>query len=400
MKITFLIFLLIIILINACQNTETDKALNYLSDKVVLSLTDSTEIPFQYCEGMMMIEVEIDQKLAKFVLDPHRTTHLFSLDFIKKANLQTTKISAKFNIGHTEQIKIGKAIFKEVGVLIPQKIEEQILLSTCFSVVGVIGSNVMQMGAWQIDYQNQKITIKPNLPKQENTPYWVGKKDQAKRFSSLINLSGKREIIVRMGTSNKSTISLPAQIFHETRNTINYQNLEKYLVFDTENQATDTIYTVWMDSVYTYNLLFGKKMSWTDNQTWKKQKIDFTSRLKLKDGGTVNNGFWENHMVWWSSQQEIIYAKPKPYQEKYLHELIFLTYGFKLGMHNGKIIVVRLRENSIAEKAGLKLKDEILQIEANTFKQSQDFCQFIQIQQSCAKTMKVVTATKTIELAK
>ncbi len=384
----------------ACQDTQTDQVVRYLSEEVTLDLADSTVIPFEYCQGMIIFKVQVDQQEYPFVLDPHATTSPFSFDLVEKLNLPLKEVSKKFQVTRFKTIKIGKAVFKEVGLLVPKTIETQEFLTTCFSVAGVIGANVMQYGAWQIDYQNQKIIIKPNLPKQETTPFWGLKKDAAKRVSAILNLNGKRELWVRMGMNNKNAMSLPAQFFHETRTTVNYRNVEKSLLFNTESQSIDTLYSAWVDSVYSYNLLFGKKTFWTDHQTWKNQRIDFSSQLSLKEGGVVNNGFWENHMVWWSAPQEIIYTESKPYQENYLHELIFSAYGLKLGLHNGKVIVMRLQENSIADKSGIKLREEITQIDDHVFKQAQDFCRFVQIQQPCAKTMKVVTATKVIDLTK
>lgn len=134
--------------------------------------TPTTEIPFDPRLGKIFIEASINQDTRTFIFDTGSPT-ILTKDFAQTLDLtllgQNTGLDANGNevtmdIAVVDTVSLDGLTFRDVPVLVFD--HNQLELGPCLFDGGVIGSEILPGSQWQIDAQDQTITIsEPNIPR-------------------------------------------------------------------------------------------------------------------------------------------------------------------------------------------------------------------------------------------
>ncbi|WP_271855572.1 aspartyl protease family protein [Patiriisocius marinus] len=163
MKLTKLFYSIItVVLLSSCAGSKIDSVLKQGN---VLQENFKTTIPFNYVNGWIVLEVEIQNNTYNFILDTG-SSNIITKEFAKKINSKVLGAETIKDINHTENsteytkinsIKIGNIDFQNTiaGIVDLNKITE----IACVKIDGFIGSNLMRKAVWDFDFQNQLITI-------------------------------------------------------------------------------------------------------------------------------------------------------------------------------------------------------------------------------------------------
>lgn len=131
------------------------------------------EIPYQIVKGKIIIKVKIGNDLRKFILDTGAPTavrkSLFEeLKFEVLTSEDLTDINgskSEFQIVKINDLKLGESIIKDI----PAIVLEESLLTKCFNVDGLIGSNLLRNSVIQFDSRNKLIRISDDFNKLDIT---------------------------------------------------------------------------------------------------------------------------------------------------------------------------------------------------------------------------------------
>lgn len=131
-----------------------------------------TTIPYKQIKGKIIIEVVIDNKVRKFILDTGAST-VISENLYKELNpkllgtvevIDQSGLKDNLNVVSLSEIKLNEIIFKEIPALVSKEAK---MLFECFGVDGLIGSNLLRNSVVQFDSKNKTITMSDN-PKSLN----------------------------------------------------------------------------------------------------------------------------------------------------------------------------------------------------------------------------------------
>lgn len=123
------------------------------------------EISFIY-DNYIFLHAALDDSISGwFILDTGSPSIIFYDKVNINKNILKNKVRmfsinsmSKIELSNDHSISIKNKNFKEIGFLLAKSPFD---INTCLSVdpIGIIGTNILKLGAWQIDYQNQKIII-------------------------------------------------------------------------------------------------------------------------------------------------------------------------------------------------------------------------------------------------
>ncbi|RLD53556.1 MAG: hypothetical protein DRJ05_16255 [Bacteroidetes bacterium] len=164
-KIAILVF--IVAVFNSCSinKVATLAKQGSVTEKVFLK-----QIPFVYYNDLIFVEVVIDEIPYSFFIDTGAELNVIgkhvisNIDYkvITKANVTSTS-KTKQNLEFIELPKIAfsNIVFYNTGAIIADLSHFNKFFG-CRQIDGIIGNNLMRKANWQIDYQNNIITITDN----------------------------------------------------------------------------------------------------------------------------------------------------------------------------------------------------------------------------------------------
>ncbi|SDS67029.1 Aspartyl protease [Gillisia sp. Hel1_33_143] len=159
------IYLIIFILINSCA---LNKAAKYLKEGKTEQENFTNSISFELEKGWIIVPVEIENKIYRFILDTGTPT-LVSKELARSLKMKAIDSVDAYDVYNNvqknkytriENIKIGKTDFVGTAALINDFNATPIWAS--LNVDGFIGSNLMQHAIWDIDFKQKQVTITDN----------------------------------------------------------------------------------------------------------------------------------------------------------------------------------------------------------------------------------------------
>ena len=316
-------------------------------------------IPFEYRFGLVFLKVEIKGNDYDFLFDTG-APNLLSKKLAEKLNL-TLKItgelsdsqgeSSTLNLLNIDSISIGGIDFLNTGAVIADLSEPNEI--SCLKMDGIIGANLMRKAIWEIDYENQKITITNSIdsleiPSDSKNVHF----DQSLQGSPYINLNinGKliKDILIDLGSngdfklSNKLLRKLQRQESFP-RTTFAYGSESSGLYGRGSNDTTRF--------AKVSNISLGD--------------IDLNNQIiEFREvNSKIGTNFFKNYKVIlnWDAK-EIIMTKINEYDNTKLK-----TFGFKPVVEGDKIFIGYIHNKSSAAAAGLELGDQITEVNGKDY---------------------------------
>ena len=158
-------------LINGCSSL---KRLKTVTQGNIIQQNYIKEIPFEFIDNQIIIQVEINGKFFPFAFDTGNDLTSIDLTLLEevdynsnKVNHEITDASKKTRINEyisIKKLKIGDIEFENIGAQTTDFSHFK-QINACNHYVGLIGSNLMRKAKWQIDYQSKKIKITDDIKK-------------------------------------------------------------------------------------------------------------------------------------------------------------------------------------------------------------------------------------------
>jgi len=307
------------------------------------------EIPFSDKLGYFTIQVKIDTSSYEYIFDTggYNTVTTKIMDNAKLRSLMevevgsSNKIKSKIKLSKVPLLQIGKAQFENVGVFNFDFSASTVI--NCYTNGGLIGKSVIGEAIWQIDYKKSVIRVSDNLANMPNldnsekikieldktlNPFLKlrinGKEEKFMLdfgFGGLISLTEKTASSIK--SANKLTIEGEGNIgANGILNEKTYVNLLETLTIGKSELKNKVAYSSKSNN---YNLLGSELTKF------------FIVTLNFKD-------------------KELILT---PYADV---ENSFETFGFNINLDSNKIYVNKLFNALNAQKIGLLLNDEIINV--------------------------------------
>lgn len=152
-----------------------------------------TEIPFQYIDGYIFIDIIQNEKTYSFLFDSGAEATVLDKSIleefeyrafsdsnisgpvVKNQNVETVVLS---------EIYLSDILFSEIGAIaIDMDFAKE---KFCKKLHGIIGSNLMKKSKWQIDYKNQLIKVSDDISEfhLKDTEYVIKTKVTSKGFGT------------------------------------------------------------------------------------------------------------------------------------------------------------------------------------------------------------------------
>ena len=311
-------------------------------------------IPFNFDNGLPIIDVSIQGKTYNFLLDTGAPTvidpelaSILKSKTVKKSVVEDSQGNDnKQEFILIDEIKIGKLHFNDIGaVVIDLKRSFEI---KCLNIDGIIGSNQMSNAIWQIDYKNKNISITDNFndfkePEGAEKVHFI---EMGYQKTPLVRLQvdSTKSKLITFDTGANGNISLPYSHFENTIK--DYKQIKSY-----GNPSTGVYGTGKKDTITTIKADFSK----LGTLQLKNQLLVFEETASA----VVGNDFLKNYKTTINWKNKTIYLQQ---QDTVLKQKLE-TIGFGIRYINKKPTVAIITKGSNAEKMGLQLNDEIIEID-------------------------------------
>ena len=302
-------------------------------------------IPFEYEDGKIIITAYLNDSPVprRWILD----TGAWNL--LKTQTAENAGIRVHSNWFNIPKIRIGKLEFYNTYAEINELNSSPALACAFANLDGIIGANLMQLAHWQIDFERREILISdsPILPPLATYSYTLPfKPDSKRRPFVMLDIEGAR-LSPRMllDTGSSGYISPDKDFFpYMSENLSQSKSITKSGVLgaNVKGQINGKAHLMKVSQVSMGDLELSEVI------------LDFSHHLS-----TIGTEFLEHFVMtinW--KQKTIILSCDTPPSPKSTLE----TYGFSYLIQNRKVIVSTLYEQSPAYRAGLRLHDQIIQV--------------------------------------
>lgn len=335
-------------------------------------------IPFNFDNGLPIIKVNIGGVAYNFLLDTGAPTVIspelaatLKSKKIKKSHVGDSQgNSGKQEFVEIDEIKIGKLHFNDIGaVVVDLKHSFEV---KCLKIDGLIGSNQMSNAIWEIDYKKKTIKI---------TDDFLGFKEPTNASKlSFIEMEAQKTPLVRVQIDSVKS---------------------KLVTFDTgANGAIDLSFAHFENTIKDYKQIksYGNSSSGIygtgkkDTITTVKVPFMKLGTLKLSDqlltfqdasSSVIGNGFLKNYKTTINWKTKSIYLL----QQDTIQKTKFENLGLSIRYINNKPVVAIIIKDSDAEKSGIQLGDEIVEIDGTSLSELTE-------EQACEYTYKSLLSNK------
>jgi|GEM_PF-4518591 hypothetical protein len=334
------------------------RVLNVVNTKAITEKDYYYEIPFETRDNMILVKVNIRDHAYDFIFDTGAFTVLsdqitdnLKLIRIKGPRIldsQGNKESIYFTIPDT--LSLGQLQLIKPGCGTFNFSSNQEL--SCFSFQGILGSNVLTHSVCQIDFTRQLLIIAHDIHK-------VTLPDQAKKIPFRKHITGQPIIDLKVdGISIRNVI-----VDYGSGSGFNLASGRLIKKIEKEHQAHATF------KGYNAVGLFGKK----ENETYyyhspdvRLEGVSVEDEMLIisKEGiSTLGVEFLKNYQVTIDFINSFLYLSPVNGEEKEP----LSTYGLTPVFSDGKLLVSGLFNPSPAQEAGIKVGDQILEVDGKDY---------------------------------
>jgi hypothetical protein len=329
------------------------------------------EIPFTFEHRLPIIKVTINNKEYNFLFDTGMPTAL-SENLVRKFDLDSlnSKIGSDINGNKKREsyvslkkINIGGINFENIETLsVDLKSGFEI---GCINIDGVIGNNLIQNAIWEIDYEKKLIRFTNDI---DNFNIPSNSKKISFKYNSRRNqLTPKIDIKI----NNKK---LKGVLF-DTGSSSGIKSQLKYYPMDLNPSQSVEYYGKSSAALYGK----GKDNEHIDAKikTIKIGDLDLQNRIVTFNENTslIGNEFFKNYRIIINYETSKIYMIE---QKVYSYSPVQI-FGFQTNVIDQKAIVSLLFKNSNAEKNGIQLGDELLELNTINIRDliAEDACDFL-----------------------
>lgn len=364
------ILLLIWLTCSSCGLISAFKIRDAMLEEKIKQFGFKRTLPFRYDKGLIIVEANIDDKPYNFIFDTGASM-VIDDDFAKGVKYKKIGIQRSRDTGGTKKIKkvvklnkvsIGGIDFLDIVTGISDL--DKLKTTTCIDFVGIIGANVMNKSVWQIDYQNKTIILtdsRDSLSQPNNKRTFdfnaVGKKTPSIRLS----IDGKFIDELSLDTGSSGGMDLPEK---------DLQNLNTTHKFIIQKAMSSGLFSEHIEASQTTiipTLTLGQDVEIENS---------FLTFNKNLPQGLIGNLFLQDYLLTidWRYQEITLGATQKKTSS------LFSTFGFFAGIKAETLVIGSLIEQSSADRAGLKLFDQILQIGERSFRNfsHSDYCELLE----------------------
>ncbi len=272
MKSIFFFLLLFSYMSSLSQNSGKDLAYTN-RDKYMFAVRTkekkfSKTIPFQYIEHLIIIPVQIKEKSCRFIFDTGAISAIsqqlnlelnlsssFSNEMIDGSGIKNQQ---KFYL--LDKIRLENIDFMNVGVGIFDFF--QISKGIRLQIDGIIGSNLIRILNWKIDYQNQLITMSDKKIKSSVKSDSFDFKENFSGSPMLSGFLGEFSYDLEIDTGNNLAFNIPDSLYFKSYKSKNHnlKVLEKTkfvsLFSNDTNRIENRTFSADIDSIYIDRRLF------------------------------------------------------------------------------------------------------------------------------------------------
>lgn len=346
-NLNFYIALLVIFCLTSCQKGKIMKAPGTVDQE-----TFTATFPFKLIQGVIVMEVNLKGQPYEFVLD----TGGFNL--IDKKIAEELGIKGKSSIKipdsqgnkrkvpilKLDEMEIAGVNFLETGTGIVEF--DELNAIGCLELKGMIGSNLMQNAVWEIDYQQQLITISHSMANFDipsdsyRIPFNADNTFKSPNVEVTVNGQLEQKVEIDLGSNDGFNLSKTTFEKIKVTNSISGNGLLFAGLYGYGEPEAFDFATI-------DNLSFGD--------------LDLTNQVvafKPNGTSTIGNEFLKNYRVifnWFENELTLIPVTTP--QNSSLE-----TFGIQPIFKDQKPLVGFIYENSNAQKEGLKATDELIEI--------------------------------------
>lgn len=362
--------LLTLLTFSSCGLISAFKIRDAMLEEKVMQFGFKRTLPFRYDKGLIIVEANIDDKPYNFIFDTGASM-IIDDDFAKKVKykkigIQRSKDSGgnrkKLKIVKLNKVSIGGIEFSDIVTGISDL--DKLKTTTCIDFAGIIGANVMNKSVWQIDYQNKIIILTDsrdslNQPNSKKTFYF----DAAGKKTPNIQLSINGKFIGELWLDTGSTrgIDLPEKAL---------QNIDATHKFIISNSMSSGLHSEYIETSKTTII---PKITLGQDAEIENSFLAFNKNLPH---GLVGNRFLHDYLITidWRYQEITLGSTPKN------RSSLYSSFGFSVGVKAQTLVIGSLIKNSSADKAGLKLYDQILQLGEKNYRNFSlsDYCELLE----------------------
>lgn len=372
-----------LITISIFQGNAQDKFLKEWTEKgFVESENYYSELPFQYIDGYIFIDIVQNGKKYNFLFDTGAETTVIDNSILNQFSFeQFSETNIKGPIIRDQDVKtiilsnihLAGIMFSEIGaVSIDMEFSKE---KYCEDLHGIIGNNLMKKSKWQIDYKKQIIKFSNDLSKfqLDNPKYVLETKLPSKGF-------GTETVDIKI---NGETIPFGFDTGNGARKIVANPSKFKKLIKKSKSAEygfpkSDRDYQVIPEKLFIGGIEFSNQMVTFENKAGKSKLLG----NKFYENFLVTID-WENHLLYLDPQGEIkqdeFYGFPLEFRANYKTNEIEIYTGIREFLKKNKI-----EKGSIIAKVNgvdiLNLSDK-------------DFCEFWELSWNKIKTEKTINLT-------
>lgn len=364
------VLFLIALITSNCSIINSVRVAKRIGKSSVKNSNYSEKINFRFVDGHILVDAKIGTKktASVLILDTGAPTTV-SPELSKELGLKKIKVAVnkeengplKNAFPIIDSIRVGSVLFLKTGCAELEM--SRIINSNCKSADGILGSNMMKKGIWQINYETQEIRFAdqiaavPDLDNAIQVDFTPAPFTGTPMLSVAVNDSNFINLIIDTGFNGF----------------ISFETADKKKVLQSTGAAdTRAIKSLGYGSVYGRDTTTSKYYIIRGDLKLGNQRMDdlpmtfgrYRNTSERKQG-VIGNDFLSHFIVTIDWLANKIYFKPVPAKPL---ENNLITYGIKYGFENGKLIIGAVFENSAAEKNGLQIGDEIKSFDGTEIK--------------------------------